>query len=146
MSRPSDAHERRAAALATLAALAGCRQGLRSALPDGCRPDVLRYSSAKRLLFIGDAKATETPGCRATRARLRRYLRWLRAHASAGGIGVFALCFGREDDADGWLRAVARLARLEGLALHALDLDPLAPDVWLVWAAVGRGAQADRAA
>lgn len=71
MGAPTSAHESRVAELETLAALAGF-VGL-VVLPWRLRPDVVRICPGNGALFLGDAKHTETAGCRATRARLRWY-------------------------------------------------------------------------
>src|SRR5206468_314859 len=90
-------HDRRVEFLGTLATLMGCTETFGGVFPDGRRPDVLRADSKLTVLFVGDAKNTESPGNLETQARLLRYLRWLAAFVDRGaGIGIFALCFGRE--------------------------------------------------
>lgn len=74
MSAPSALHESRVDCLRTLATLAGCAGGFGGRLPDGARPDVVRYAADRRLLFVADAKDTESPGCAATRMRLAAYV------------------------------------------------------------------------
>lgn len=138
--RPTEAHERRATFLCSLAMLAGCTGSMGGQFPDGCRPDVIRYAAGRRLVFLGDAKDTETPGCRATRARLAAYLRWLRAHDAAGGAAIFAVCFGRRGDAEGWFRTMVELAHREGVACVAGDITEFEPDLLVSWLLTGRGA------
>lgn len=135
---PTPEHEARAAFLRSLATLAGCAGGLGAQLPDGLRPDVVRYAVGRRWIFLGDAKATETPRCSATRDRLAAYLRWLRAHESLGGAGVFAICFGRRGDAGGWLRAIFELAGRERVTCVAGDVTEFAPDLLVAWLVTGR--------
>jgi|GEM_PF-5470848 len=103
-------HGQRVQFLNSLAVLFGC-QDLLIQFPNGRRPDVLRLNRARGVLFIGDAKHSESPQCRSTQARLQEYLKWLSVHVRKGGIGVFALCFGRALDAPGWRETVAMLGR-----------------------------------
>lgn len=72
MSAPTAAHERRLATLETLAVLAGYAEP--AELP-GVLPDVLLARGGS--LFLGEAKATETPDSVAARERLARYVRQL---------------------------------------------------------------------
>ena len=103
-------HDRRVCFLESLAGLLGC-VGRVPYLPDGRRPDVLRIDTRRRLLFVGEGKDSETPNCRATQARLQRYLEWVAAHLRDGSAAaVCAVCFGREADARGWLDVLAMLA------------------------------------
>lgn len=57
--------------LETLATLAGFTAHL--VLAWRLQPDVLRACAHDSSVFLGDAKDTETPGCEATRRRLRWY-------------------------------------------------------------------------
>ena len=112
----STEHDRKAKFLDTLATLIGCRETVGGWLPDGRRPDVLRLDSKRSVLFIGEAKDTESPGFRATQARLQRYLSWLSAHvARVKGMGIFAVCFRRESDSRNWVETVLYLG-------HEVDL------------------------
>lgn len=104
------AHDSKAHFLDTLAALIGCKEGIGGALPDGRRPDVLRINRRRRILFLGDAKHTESPTDKATQARLLGYLRWLSAHVNTQqGLGIFAICFGREADTYRWIETIYML-------------------------------------
>lgn len=80
----------RAGSLATMAALAGFDIAV-AALPDGARPDVLRARASDAAVFIGDAKATETPANTDTRQRLLRYMKFADTYVRAGGTVLFAL-------------------------------------------------------
>jgi hypothetical protein len=91
-ANPGPRHEERRRTLDALAILGGCRELLLPFFPDGRRPDVLRFDSERRHLFVGDAKDTETPGCSETRTRLVHYASWLRANALVAGSGTLALC------------------------------------------------------
>lgn len=102
-------------------------------LPDGCQPDVLRGNLARRLLFLGDAKDTETPGCRATQMRLHRYFRWARCHTDNGGTTILAVCFGRRRDSAAWVRTLATLAAEVGIAWASIDVAKLTSENLLAW-------------
>ncbi|RFU21040.1 hypothetical protein [Geodermatophilus marinus] len=102
--RPSPAHEARVDLLATLARLAGHVAPI-DALPDGSRPDVALVRPGDRSLFLGDAKATETPRSAETLRRLRQYTAFLGQYVAAGGLGVFALAVPTVERY-GWLRVL----------------------------------------
>ena len=102
--RPSQLHESRAHTLAAMARLTGHVVEI-EALPDGGRPDVLFVRPGDRSVFIGDAKATETPGNTETVLRLSRYARFLARYVDAGGPGVMALVVAAHDRY-GWLRVL----------------------------------------
>jgi hypothetical protein len=105
---PSDLHEDRASTLATLAILTGHTHGL-STLPDGSRPDVLQLRDIDRSLFVGDAKATETPGNVETFGRLNRYATFIDEWLREGGSAALALIVA-DRDAFRWLRVLRHLA------------------------------------
>lgn len=92
MAAPSPTHEERKAILDAVATLAGFILPWRLELPDGSRPDVARTSRCTSGIFLGDAKATESPGTWATTTRLITYGRWVHAAATEGGLAVLALC------------------------------------------------------
>ncbi|WP_142256591.1 hypothetical protein [Mycobacterium colombiense] len=77
-------------------------------LPDRSRPDVLQLRPTDRSLFIGDAKATETPGNKETFCRLGRYATFLEDWIGAGGSGIIALAVAGIDAFD-WLRVLRDL-------------------------------------
>lgn len=108
---PSAIHEYRTATLSTMATLAGYSTTM-GGLPDGTRPDVLQLRPDGRGVFVGDAKATETPGNLETFARLDHYAAFLAGWVASGGCGVLALAV-PEVDAYGWL------SRLRDLCLRA---------------------------
>lgn len=105
---PSELHEDRASTLATLAILTGHTRVL-SSLPDGSRPDVLQLRDSDGSLFVGDAKATETPGNLETFGRLNRYATFIGGWLQEGGTAVLALIVA-ERDAFRWLRVLRDLA------------------------------------
>lgn len=112
-SNPGPRHEERRRTLETLAILGGCREPLLPFFPDGRRPDVLRFDRARRHLFVGDAKDTETPGCRETHIRLSGYAAWLRANALVAGTGTLALCH-PPGSALRWRELLETIARAHG--------------------------------
>ena len=99
--RPSAAHEARAQTLSTMATLTGHVVEI-DALPEGGRPDVLLVRPGDRSIFIGDAKASETPGNADTARRLMQYTAFLARYVGAGGSGVVALAVPTRDPY-GWL-------------------------------------------
>lgn len=117
MTAPSVAHEQRAEVLDALAVLAGFSAEL-ACWPDGTRPDVLRADVARRRLFVGEAKATESP-CRSdTAERLARYLAWVAA--ARADMTYVAICFGRRDDRRGWIRLLERVSSPAGVDLASV--------------------------
>lgn len=130
-------HERRVEFLDTLAVLLGCEGTLGGTLPDGRRPDVLRIDPRRRVLFIGDAKHSETPGNRETQARLLRYLRWLLSHVENGGLGVFAVCFGKDPDIGRWTDTLTVLSSEVGLEQTRRGTEWFEPGLTVVWAEFG---------
>ena len=88
--RPSQLHESRAHTLAAMARLTGHVVEI-EALPDGGRPDVLLIRPGDRSVFIGDAKATETPGNTETALRLSRYARFLARYVTPAGRELWHL-------------------------------------------------------
>jgi len=123
---PSVRHDERVALLDTLAALAGfSTEAQPRVLPDGGRPDVLRVDAIGRRIFIGDGKATETPGNEQTRRRLRHYARW-GILASGYGEVILALCVGRTWEAGRWaslLRELGRDGTITRLSVAAIEAD-----------------------
>jgi hypothetical protein len=108
VSAPSALHDARLHVLGDVAALAGFYIDLPFA--QGERPDIVRLHHQRPSLLVGDAKATESPGCEATRARLTRYFRTGRKWSSAGfGVRV-ALCHGPVDP-ERWAILLCRAAR-----------------------------------
>jgi hypothetical protein len=105
-------HNSMALFLDALAILVGCRDSIGGVLPDGKRPDVLRIDLDREILFMGDAKNTESTGNKETLVRLLSYLRWLASHiAKSDRIGIFAICFVERADSTKWENAVLMLAR-----------------------------------
>jgi hypothetical protein len=114
--RQLSVHDFGAKFLEALAILLNCNESIGAQLPDGCCPDVLRVNTRNNVLFVGDAKVNESPGCRQTQARLLRYFSWLSAYIRRpGALGLFAICFHNRLDENGWLRMVELLSNEVGL-------------------------------
>lgn len=125
-------HAERAEVLDALAMMVGCTRSLAGLLPDGVRPDVLRVDVERGLLFVGEAKHTESPGRADTLVRLQRYFNWAAAHRRLGGTVVGAVCFGREADRQDWAEALVRLAREAALGTPEIRWTRLGPGFVLV--------------
>jgi hypothetical protein len=98
--------------LAALADLAGYTVDVR--LDGHLKPDVSRLHQSSPRLLVADAKATESPHDRATRARLTGYAERCASWRRAGFEVSLAVCHG-EDHAGAWqacLRSVSSIARL----------------------------------
>lgn len=131
-------HEQRVQFLHTLAVLAGFPLRFNVELPDGRRPDVIHLDLTRNLLFIGDGKDTETPGCTATRARLHAYFLWVRAHVcSRGGAATVALCFGERSCAERWLSALTDLADDVGVTVDGLGVTEFTMGFVVAWVTSG---------
>lgn len=133
---PSLWHEHRRSVLDNIAVLAGYAESPGQQLPDGVRPDVIRINASRRMMFMGDAKHSETPGCTATEERLLSYFRWARAFVLSGGTLVFAVCYGRLSDSAGWLRLLCRLCEEVELTPSHTVWDQLDHEVSLAWVVV----------
>lgn len=106
-------HDSLVRVLDALAVLSGVHERLPvllTCLPDFTRPDVVRVDRRRKILFVADAKNTETPGNLATQVRLRGYLAWLNAFLRRGGSAVFVLCFEAEVFVSSWTETVFMLA------------------------------------
>lgn len=134
--RPSDEHEARREVLVAIAVLSGFDLAVRSALPDGSRPDVLHTSSASRRVFIGEAKHSETPGCSSTLARMQRYLAWFGSTDGGPAECWLAVCHSRRDDGRAWLAGLCLLAFEEQLVVASTGSRSLGLDAVLTWAAM----------
>lgn len=105
---PSLLHEKRVATLVTLATLNGFTGGP-DILPSGARPDVLLLRASDGAAFVGDAKATESPGTSETYERLAGYVRFLSAWLRSGRCGALVLAVDPVD-AYGWLGTLRELS------------------------------------
>jgi hypothetical protein len=133
---PTALHESLREALDALAVLAGFWSPYPGALADGRRPDVLRYSASHRLIFLGDAKAMESPNDSDCFGRLASYLRWMRAAAHEPAGGVIAICTPNLASAQQWastLELVCKEVEFAALGTFASSLG----DYGLAWAECG---------
>jgi len=111
MGAPSIDHEARVATLQAIATLAGFHQNASRELESLGHPDVMRLSPQCKGLFVGDGKATETPGNRATIARLSRYSELLvRWHAATGAPVILCVAFTHPSHSRAWEAAFQRLS------------------------------------
>jgi hypothetical protein len=134
---PSELHEDRKATLGTLAILTGHVQIVGS-LPGGLLPDVLRLRPSDGSLFVGDAKATETPGNSATFGRLEQYARALERWVDCHGGGVLALVVAAVD-AYRWLGVLSDLGTPGGPRARP-HVDLLDTGTAVVWESLRRSA------
>ncbi len=133
-SRSLVEHNNNAALLSDLAVLLGCSADLQGRFPDGQRPDVLRADFKNRILFLGDAKHTETPGCALTRFRLRSYFRWLSPIWGAH-ICIAALCFTNARHRRGWMDRLVELGESSHLTPLTTGCASFGRKFNLVWIA-----------
>lgn len=133
---PSQLHEARVETLATLATLGGFESGP-DVLPAGSRPDVLLLRARDSAAFVGDAKATETPGNSETYARLAGYANFLADWISIGRPGVFALAVDAVD-AYRWLWTLRDLClRPSGGCRVPGRVDMIDPATAVIWQGFG---------
>lgn len=127
---PSLVHEQRVALLDQMSRLAGCT--VPCTLGSRLYPDVLLTHPSCRLIFLGEAKRSESPGNAHTERRLRRYLRAVRFLQRRGyGLRV-ALC-GDAVESESWARLLSRLALSERVAVAALGSVDVSCGERVVW-------------
>jgi hypothetical protein len=127
-------HDSNVRFLDTLAILSGCKEHINTSLPDGRRPDVIRVNTKRRLLFIGEGKNTESPGCLNTQERLWVYLRWLSAHLyREDSVGILAICFKKEYDNNKWVETITSLSRDMNLLCFDYGTVKFGSGVNVVW-------------
>lgn len=138
-------HDQRVSVLSTIASLSGCTKRLKR-LPDGHIPDVLQIDTVSNMLFIGDAKHTETPGNLDTRLRLLPYLRWIVLHVNRAkdAVAVFALCFGTARHRSAWKDTVLCLCREAGFDSVSIHEMSLGSRIYILWFAVVSNSAARR--
>lgn len=138
---PSAEHERLREALDGWALARGYARAL-VALPDGGRPDVLRWNATTKRVFIGDAKvsAHEGPSSSASMDRLNNYmtqlLRLIQRDVVTGGI--FAISSDDARVASEWIVALNFLAVLHGLRgpngePSSFRVENLGDRAWITW-------------
>lgn len=113
MSAPTLAHEARRDELELLATLAGIH--VPTYLGIGLEPDVTRIDPRRRILFVGDAKETETPSSLSTRRRLARYAEAARPAAFSQAAVVFAIAHPSPPAGRRWSRLLLEVLEAAGL-------------------------------
>jgi hypothetical protein len=127
------AHLVREKFLRSLAVMTGFQLTLPS-LPNGYVPDVVQLNLWDRSCFIGDAKASETPGNCQTRVRLTRYLSWLHQYGYENSTRVvFAICHGKPAQVVLWQAAVSEILGESGFYSNNVEHRSFAPDIQLLW-------------
>jgi hypothetical protein len=132
-NRPSNAHEDQVDILHNIAILMGFSVPL-VLLPDGSRPDVCRFDVATNGVFVGEAKATESPMCKATRVRYVNYIRWLvisRAHLSSS---ICAVCFGGLDKTILWENFLKEVLKESQITSYSIIVSRLQYPIGMVYA------------
>lgn len=132
-------HQARAEFLENLAVLFGCPHDVHGGFADGTRPDVLRSDAPKAVLFVGEAKDSESPGTTATQIRLLGYMRWIKAFLRRSEQkAMLAVCFGTAAHTKKWqdnLAFLIREADLVPLESGFERFDRTARVVWYVFSA-----------
>ncbi len=141
MSAPTPIHEDRARALESLADLAGFTNEL--AWEASLLPDVLRFSSRHRALFVGDAKATETAGATATFDRLARYVGAAAPVLDTGSGLWMVVAHGRPNEADAWADTLRRALLGSRIPASRVAAQVLDADLAIAWAWVSTHAPCD---
>lgn len=129
MSCPSDLHESLRADLATVAILGG--YPLEFPIEGELIPDVIRADRLGSSVFVGDAKATETPGNTATRSRLGAYARMVADWCHLGLSLRFAIAHPRAS-AD-WVGLLESLCREAGVPPLVARCDVLSECSTISW-------------
>lgn len=125
---PKACHESRVHLLFGLACLLGCvsRQRL---LADGSIPDVVAVNMGGTVLFIGDAKYSETPNDSSCRTRIYRYLRIASERLQgATKLVIFALCYGNAYHASGWSEMIVSALREFHITIISSGMDTFPPN------------------
>jgi hypothetical protein len=134
LSAPSELHETLRGDLLTAAILAG--YPLHLPLEAALIPDIVRTDFLRSAVFIGDAKATETPSNAATGARLTAYARMVAGWCSVGLDLRVAIA--HRDATSDWRDLLERSCREAGLMTSGARCDVLLGTT----ASVGPGATA----
>jgi hypothetical protein len=114
-------HDERSELLANIAILSGFHVDRVRGLPDGRKPDVLRFYPGSGAVFFGEAKDTERPNNKNTINRLSGYMEWFKLISSYQLGSIFAICFGEENDAPGWAETIRFVASKVGLDDYELS-------------------------
>jgi len=127
-------HGERVKLLKNLAHLVGCTIDISRYLPDRKQPDVMLINLKDHMLFIGDAKVTESPSNLTTQHRLKCYMRWAAVHESrAGSISLYAICFKKHRHIQGWVDTLYDLALEAGIHPINGGIAEITCDFNIVW-------------
>lgn len=120
---PTSTHADRVSLLSVVADLVGCYWAYRCPLPDACRPDIVRFDPWRRVIFLGEAKATETSGDTRSWSRLHNYVGWLATIVMDARVGtILALCVPADASVVAWTRIID-----VSCAEHGISLRPVRP-------------------
>ncbi len=135
LSSRLDEHERLVKFLDTMAIMLGCAQSLDSHLPDATRPDVIRINTKSDILFIGDAKNTESPNSIFTQERLLNYVTWLSLFLSNSNNRkiVFAICHNKGENAHSWLKMLFSLFSRSGIYPSKYGVEEFDSSTYIEW-------------
>jgi hypothetical protein len=136
MSAPSPEHEERVRVLEAVAMLAGFTGAI--AFNPPLEPDVFRVDFKRHRVFVGDAKATETAGSHATKARLMRYARATLSWCAGGADAVLAVAHSQPHHSHEWLDALEEVVARAGLWPSAAGTSLLDQGCVLAWVEVPR--------
>jgi len=128
-------HERLVDFLDTMAVMLGCAQTLNSQLPDTTRPDVIRLNTKSDILFIGDAKNTESPDSISTQERLSNYILWLSLFLSNNNKRkiVFAICHNKRENSHSWLKMSFSLFSRSGIYPSKYGVEEFDSSTYVEW-------------
>jgi hypothetical protein len=62
-----------------------------------------------------------------------QYLHWLAAHIRAHGVGVFAICFGKDKEIAGWIHTILQLGHEAKLEDSEYGIERFDPGLLLLW-------------
>jgi hypothetical protein len=97
-------------------------------------PDLVRFDAARRRVFIGDAKETESPGSLETGGRLSAYAHGVRPLLAAGWDALFVVCHGSPYRADRWCACLTQAIQSAGLMPSSAGGGIIDYDAVLAWA------------
>jgi hypothetical protein len=129
-------HERLVEFMDNMAILLNCTQTLNGQFPDETRPDVVRLNTKKGLLFVGDAKNTESPRSSFTQERLLNYLVWQSSFLLGGynRKAIFAICTNHPNNASIWINVINTLLNIAEINPARSGINNFDNDTCIIWA------------
>lgn len=125
-------HETKVEVLKTISDLIGCTKTF--PLADGIAPDVVRINASQTLLFVGDAKETESPKNKQTKIRLYNYLLWIRAYIlKPNRSSIFAICFRDISDYSRWVISIQELIKIVDIDFSSFKLTQIDQEINLLY-------------